>query len=390
MKWSPQQAKALESVSAWLQRTDQQTFYLAGYAGTGKTTLARHLAESAGRVLYASYTGKAASVMRKNGCYAATTIHRLIYCVHEKSRVHLRELQKALEKSEGEERKQIIKEIEAEKQALRRPGWSLNPNSKVREADLVVIDECSMVDSRIGRDLESFGVPILVLGDPAQLPPVRGGGYFTDRKPDVMLTEIHRQARDNPIIDLATRIRSHKMPGEGCYGDSKVIVGKPSRELVESCDQIIVGSNKTRRSVNSHVRQLAGRGLGPEVGDKLVCLRNNHETGLLNGTTWWIVDIQHVDDRVKVGVTLRCEEGRAVDTIIHRQYFKGDEPDFYEIRDADCFDYGYALTAHKSQGSQWPRVCVFDEGWIFKSDRWKWLYTAVTRASDSVIISRRN
>ena len=57
-----------------------------------------------------------------------------------------------------------------------------------------------MVDEDLGRDLLSFGKPVLVLGDPAQLPPVKGGGFFTEAEPDVMLTEVHRQAADNPII----------------------------------------------------------------------------------------------------------------------------------------------------------------------------------------------
>ena len=64
-----------------------------------------------------------------------------------------------------------------------------------------------MVDEELGRDLLSFGKPVLVLGDPAQLPPVKGGGFFTEAEPDIMLTEVHRQAADNPIIRMSMVVR---------------------------------------------------------------------------------------------------------------------------------------------------------------------------------------
>ena len=99
--------------------------------------------------------------------------------------------------------------MEAERKRLAQPAFTLNQFSPVKDAGLVVIDECSMVDDRMGQDLLSFGTKVLVLGDPAQLPPVRGSGFFTDTEtPDVMLTEIHRQAKDNPIIAMATKVRN--------------------------------------------------------------------------------------------------------------------------------------------------------------------------------------
>ena len=70
-----------------------------------------------------------------------------------------------------------------------------------------MIDECSMVDAELGRDLMSFDVPVLVLGDPAQLPPIQGGGFFTEAEPDAMLTEVHRQAQDDPIVRLSMEVR---------------------------------------------------------------------------------------------------------------------------------------------------------------------------------------
>jgi len=255
-----------------------------------------------------------------------------------------------------------------------------------------VIDEVSMVGERIGVDLESFGVKILVLGDPAQLPPVRGSGYFTEQKPDVMLTEIHRQAAGNPIIELATKVRMGETLRAGQYGDSLVMDGKPDRSMVMGADQILVGKNLTRRQVNSQVRRLLGRGHDdlPVVDDKVVCLRNDREWGLLNGTLWNVIEVDCVDGIELLSMTVGVE-GFDVTVQAHTHYFKGieDQLPYYEIRNAQCFDYGYALTTHKAQGSQWPYVFVFDESKVFRHNANRWLYTAITRAADRITICRK-
>ncbi len=403
MNWSPQQTRAIDEVNRWL-KTKQPVFRLFGFAGTGKTTLAKHLASGAGRVIFAAFTGKAASVLTSKGCPAGT-IHSLIYMPSSRSRLKLLELQNNLAEVINELRsesdwqtndKPEVKELKAkileEQERLKRPAFILNPDSDIRHADLIVIDEVSMVDERIGQDLESFGVPILVLGDPAQLPPVRGGGFFTNQEPDIMLTEIHRQAAGNPIIDLATRVRKGEILRVGQYGSSLVLDGKPSQELVTGADQILVGKNITRRQVNNKMRRLLGRGDDPlpVAGDKVVCLRNDHEVGLLNGTLWEVTDAEAVEG-VEL-MLLSVKDGDSEITVsAHTHYFKGieDQLPYYEIREAQCFDHGYALTCHKSQGSQWPNVFVFDESHVFKNSRKRWLYTAITRASDRVTICRK-
>jgi len=199
--WSPQQAAALDAVARWygsgLDR--KQVFRVFGYAGTGKTTLARHFADGLrGRVLYMAYTGKAAMVMRKNGCRGALTIHATIYSVDFNPETGVKKF--------------VLKDVD-----------------DLSDAALFVIDECSMVDEEIGKDILSFGVPVLVLGDPAQLPPVKGGGFFTDADPDVMLTEIHRQAAENPIVQMATTIREGGRLTYGAYGESRVITRAAER-----------------------------------------------------------------------------------------------------------------------------------------------------------------
>ena len=170
MQITPQQDQALKAVSAWYKDPHGAPFfYLGGYAGTGKTTLAKHFAASINGVSFCAFTGKAALVMRQKGCVGASTIHSLIYTF----------------------------DTEAPPGTLR---FIRNPLSPLLMANLVIVDECSMVNRQLGEDLLSFGKKVLVLGDPAQLPPVEGAGFFTLGEPDFLLTEIHRQAAENPII----------------------------------------------------------------------------------------------------------------------------------------------------------------------------------------------
>jgi len=403
VNWSPQQQQALDDVGRWLRERSDSVYYLAGYAGTGKTTLAKHLAEGTDRVLFGAYTGKAASVMRKRGCPMASTIHQLIYLPASKSKMHLLELKESLwdacNETPAEDQptnKTILKlrrQIEEETQRLKRPSFTLNPESSVKDANLVVIDECSMVDERMGMDLLSFKTPVLVIGDPAQLPPVKGGGFFTDREPNMMLTEIHRQAWDSPVLTLATKVRMGESLEDGEYGQSLVMHGKPQQELVCQADQILVGRNETRRRCNSRMRSLLGLGAQdelPVVGDRLVCLRNDHMEGLLNGTIWTVDEVSPGVCEDRVCLTVTNEDGQQVTVEAHVHFFQGRESElpYYEIREAQLFDFGYALTTHKSQGSQWPSVFIFDESYVFRGSAKNWLYTAITRASEKVVVCR--
>lgn len=397
MDWSPQQEDALAAVEAWLANPQQQVFYLAGYAGTGKTTLAKYLADGVGGlVLFGAFTGKAALVLRQRGCHGAQTIHQMIYRPKNKSEARYRDLQEALIEAQSkvpmniDEIHAIEKDIADEEQNLKRPSFTLNLDSDAAEAALIVIDEVSMVGQDMGEDLESFGRPILCLGDPAQLPPVGGAGYFTRRKPDMTLTEIHRQAEGSPIIGMATKVRSGDWLGEGDYGEGCRVIkkGTLSLEQMAEFDQILCGRNKTRRIINSRMRRehLQRETHLPEPGDRLVCLRNNHDLGLLNGSIWIVLEAEVVNDD-EIGLTLNDEDSDAViTTVAHRHYFEDREPAPFQIRERDSFDYGYALTVHKSQGSQWPNVAVVDESWCFRDDAKKHLYTAVTRAQEAVTV----
>ncbi len=407
MKWGPEQDKALGEVADWMNDRGQQLFRLFGYAGTGKTTLAKHFAEGVeGNVLFGAYTGKAAHVLRTKGCANASTIHSLIYHSKDQGRANLKEMELELGellmelKNEGSGEEEINshpnvitlrQRLVDERSTLARPIFTLNRDSVVKDAELVVIDECSMVDGQMGQDLLSFGTKVLVLGDPAQLPPVFGAGFFTeDVKPDIMLTDIHRQASDNPIIAMATRVRNGQALDLGTYGESEVIDRSAVRQDdVINCNQVLVGKNATRHASNKRLRALLGiTEEFPVVDDKLVCLRNNSELGLLNGAIWNIEDIGHMDSHlIRMSVSPELG-GTPVELEAHMAYFRGEKVEWYERKEAQEFDYGYALTVHKSQGSQWDNVMLFDESWVFRQDRWRWLYTGITRAAEKITVVR--
>jgi exodeoxyribonuclease-5 len=246
----------------------------------------------------------------------------------------------------------------------------------------------------LAADLLRYRKPILVLGDPAQLPPVKGAGYFINANPDVMLTEIHRQAADNPIIRMATVVREGGQLECGQYGDSSVIRrGVMSPDQVAKADQVLVGKNATRRQYNSRLRAAMGfSGEYPATGDKLVCLKNDKPLGIFNGGLFCAGEIERGNSRhLEFWAHSEDFPSRApVKCVVRREFFIGaaDDIPWQELRGTQQFDYGYALTCHKSQGSQWDDVIAYDESAIFREDAAKWLYTAITRAAKTITVVR--
>lgn len=372
MEWSPQQDHALISISRWLKSpSSPQVFKLFGYAGTGKTTLIKEIANFiSGTVLYMAFTGKAALVMQKKDCYGASTIHSAIY--------------KAIED-------QVTGKVE----------FILNRDSPVSTADLVIVDEVSMVNEDLGMDLLYYGTKILVLGDPFQLPPVGGEGFFTTGTPDVMLTEIHRQAWDNPIIRMSLDIREGNNIRTESYGDSKIIdrrwIEDPRFDtLLSRVDQVICGTNRTRMNLNNRVRKVKGIAdpaniSEPQVNDKLVCIRNNKQKGLLNGGLWKVESVRKGEYFNMNVSSLDMIDGNTdnVDVRVPHEFFYGAEGtlDWRERKKIDEFTFGEVLTVHKSQGSQWDQVLVIDESPLFGDFSKQHLYTAVTRAAERVYIT---
>lgn len=387
MQLSPGQADAANKVGAWLKDKSKPFFYLAGYAGTGKTSIARYLSGLQDKpVGFAAYTGKAASVLQKKGI-PASTIHSLIYEVEPLDEDRAKELQDALQAAKTEEeQKQVREEIKE----LYKPKFTLRRDSPLRELGLLVVDEVSMVGEEIGQDLLSFGVPVLVLGDPGQLPPVSGEGYFTGRTPDVLLTEIHRQAAGNPIIGMATIVRQGGRLKAGRVGESEVVWKTKFNEgFYTSYDQVICGRNATRRSINSRIRDKLGyTGGAPEEGEKIICLKNNKELGILNGTQWTVDSCE--DNGIYLYLGLKAEGFKAGDKPLYLDAHPFDVDfnamPYYERRKFEEFDFGYAITCHKSQGSQWGSIIIFNESYCFRENANKWLYTALTRAEEKVMV----
>lgn len=425
-----EQDRAIDAVARWYNngQARKPVFKLFGYAGTGKTTLAKHFAEGVkGDVMFGAFTGKAASVLRAKKCENASTIHQMIYRPTTKSRKRLDALTNDLEllykeigpPEEGKREarrapRKLINEIEREREELGQPGFVLkefigpegydettHERTPMMDPQLLILDECSMIAERMAADLMSFGVPILVLGDPAQLPPVKGNAAFTNSDPDFMLTEIHRQAEGDPIIQLATLVREGKRLTQGEYGRSRVChKGEITKELALAHDQIIVGRNLTRHRLNRLWRVWKGvdKKDPPHVGERLVCLKNDHNLGLLNGTLWEVTKVSLTgidpwDPDARLLLDLK-ESGplqpvNLADVIAYSDCFydAGAKRDWKSVGGAQQFDYGYALTAHKAQGSQWDKVLIRDESRCFREDANKWLYTAITRASDAVTIA---
>lgn len=247
-EWFEEQERLLYHEGDDCSPMEQPIFRVFGYAGTGKTTTIRHIMDQLGirsETLFAAYTGKAAMVMRKTGL-PARTIHSLIYEPVAPDSNECEKLSKAYKLETDPTLKAQLKQELREKSKVH---FILRDreNSGLKQARLLVLDECSMVNDEMLADLLSFNVPMLVLGDPGQLPPIDGEGALTRTTPDVMLTEIHRQAKGNPIIDFATRARNGiYIPRIAMGTSSHCLQASLSSEQVLKFDQIITGKNFTR------------------------------------------------------------------------------------------------------------------------------------------------
>lgn len=414
MELYPEQEAAkglmIEWFTAWNNgATDQQIFRIFGYAGVGKTitieaTVADLILPTGDRanIAYGAYTGKAALVMQRAGV-PAKTIHSLIYVPIFPDRAFCNELKKELVVARaGKPRNApLIKSLAEQLREASVISYELNTASPINMCDLVVLDECSMVNDELLQDLLGFGKPMLVLGDPGQLPPIKGTGALISVKPNVMLTKIHRQALENPIINLSMRARQGLSIPQGEYGTSShVSVREVSSDEFKAFDQILVGKNKTRRAINQRMRQILGFAsispVFPAEGDKLICLRNNKTLGLLNGLLCTVKDVvDEYDTTLEIVICTEDNPDHEMGVRISKAYFEEynkpgtlDAMDWHDFRNMQEFDYGYAITVHKSQGSQWDHVGFFDDRMLSwnKKQRQRWLYTGITRAVESITL----
>lgn len=364
---SDQQAQAVRAIGKRDQWRNGHA-WLAGFAGSGKSSIAPFIVDEFGaqRPLFVAPTNKAARVLSSKVGLPAMSIHKAIYYPPD-------------EAPDGE------------------LGWTLNRDGPAATADLIVCDEASMVGTRLGRDLMSFGVPVVAIGDPGQLPPVQDDPFFCAGNPDFLLTEIHRQARDNPIIALSQHIREGGRLTPGRMGDAVTIAERGDVEMPDIMPQIIVGTHKRRWNVTAKVRKHLGYdGWLPQPGEPLVSRKNNPESGLINGdeltctgAAWRRPGEFHCADIETDRGLLGTYDGLFLE---HRERERRparlDErsPEWIAQRAHDHLDFAHAITCHVAQGSQWDSVLVFDEGAVFRSEARKWTYTACTRAAKKLTV----
>ena len=383
-----------------LQRYKNKEKYtvIAGYAGAGKSTLVRFIIEELKTygvketdVCFACFTGKAAQVLLKKGNKNVITLHKLLY--------------KSIPKESG--------------------GFVRIPNPSI-PYKIVVVDEVSMAPKTLMDLLFKHNVYVICLGDPFQLPPVdkKEDNHLLDA-PHIFLDEIMRQAQESEIIQLSMAIRENR-PIEAFQGKEVQILNKEELNtgMLTWADQILVATNATRVSINTQMRQLLNFGEKPQDGDKIICLRNywdcfsDNEEPLVNGTIG-ILKNSFLTKRYLPNIVKSIDGLSHIDLIMgdfisdSGMYFHSLEMDKKMIDTGDFsldwktvyqlnrnpktrdippleFTYGYAITCHKAQGSEWDKVLVIEEDFPrVKLEHARWLYTAATRAVDKLVIRRK-
>lgn len=387
-----------KAITAVLNRFNQNKKYavISGWAGTGKSTIVkeivRRLPVHKESVVFAAFTGKACEVLKRHGNDEVSTLHKLLY--------------KSILRPDGTYLRRAVTEIPYR---------------------VVVVDECSMIPLEMVDILNSLhDVFVIYLGDDAQLPPIKkdADNHLLDN-PLVKLTEIFRQEGDSDIIDVATDIREGRPLNYFKGRDVQII---PKTDLSDGmllwADVVICATNKTRHYLNKYIRELKGMSGEIAEGEKVICLHNNwdkesdpDEYPLINGTIGYISQIHegHISfPKYLVGTNavnempiytyhFQSEDNQMYYNVnVDKQQFLTEKPFFdgtqvYRILKnpkwnsqlPDQMTYGYAMTAWKAQGSQWPKVLVYEESFPYEKDtRQKFLYTAVTRATEKLVIVR--
>lgn len=369
---------------------------IAGYAGSGKSTLVKFIIEALQvpkeEVCYVAFTGKAATVLKQKGCPNAITAHKLLY------------------------------------QARPKPDGTFifmpKEKSELGEYKVIVVDEVSMLPKKMWNLLISHGIYVIALGDPGQLPPVsKDDDNQVLECPHVFLDEIMRQAQESEIIRLSMHVREGKPLEEFKCEGNQVQIFTPDQVvsgMYDWADQILCATNATRTEINNFVRQQKGFGEEPQIGDKIISLRNHWEEfslsgswALTNGAIGTIVNCSSasysvpryiLDKPVQFLWTTMQLEDDDVFNMLPVDYIglkTGQSPltsrqQYQMSMNKRCVDppyefaYAYGITCHKAQGSEWDKVLVFEEKFPFDPEEHKrWLYTAITRAKEKLVIVRK-
>jgi len=380
------QINALNSILTWYHNPSKPYLTLGGYAGTGKTSLLAGLRQVLFKlnpkltVAFCAFTGKASLVLEQT-----LTTHQ-----SRKPRDRISTIHSLIYAPIMDDRGSIL-------------GWKTKSELKT---DLIIVDEASMLDKQLWQDLLSFGVPILAVGDHGQLPPIRPGFNLME-KPDIRLEVIHRQAADNPIIHLSMLARKNGQIPFGKFGQGVRKLNRFDSQTGDEVEQILsanyleslilTGFNTSRMELNKQIRIFRGYETeNPQPGDRVICLRNNLKKGLYNGMIGEIIKIQSADKNASCKPCFEAEINLENDNLkyagnILKKQFNNPISCSQELKgkdDYDLFDFGYALTVHKAQGSQAKKVVLFEErNRHMTDDDWRrWLYTGITRAEVELTI----
>jgi len=336
-------------------KQDVQVQTLGGYAGTGKTTTIKNVRESLKskkmNFAVAAYTGKAANVLRGKGI-DASTIHRLIYAPF---------------KNENEETIWYVKD-------------KFHPD--IIDIQGFIIDEASMVNKEIYHDLVSFQKPIIFVGDHGQLEPIGGHKFNLMSEPMYRLEEVHRNAGE--IAIFAEHLRKGNTASSFTAAEKVQLVKATAihNDHLAGVDQVIVAFNGQRVEINNRVRSYNRLDyVYLSVGEKVICLRNNHKEGLFNGQQGTVTAISDDGDHFD----FRTEDNYFFYNILFDpEIFGQEKPELDFRKKENPFDYAYAITCHKAQGDEFGSVIVYEK----ECDLWehkRWAYTAASRASKSLI-----
>lgn len=406
------QQVAMDMVAAFMKAPTPIPAVLTGFAGTGKTTIIRTICQTYGEPVILAPTGKAALRVKEATGFDAQTIHSWLY--------HPKEDEKS-----GEVKFQ------------NRKAESISTTSN----NLVIVDEASMVTrdlwERIWDVCQILGMRVLMVGDPFQLAPVEMN-KDPSTKPFSCLTEIvtpftahlsqvTRQALDSPVLRASMLVRESNRIDEPLRLLTRVFskqFDQKCMEMHQSGGVVIVHRNVTRHRVNQVVRAQLNYGEAVMAGEPLLVTRNNYGVNRFNGEVLrldqWITpakDSMVVRDnyknisralsfghaKVEGSEVMLCQEeihGQAADmteTVIRRysgrfyeDHLNGEEAGFsnekkYKGPPHLHANLGYALSAHKSQGSEWDNVLVLIENSVKATtyEGRRWLYTALTRAKQN-------
>jgi len=370
---------------------DMDYISLGGLAGTGKTTLLSELTRThhqlmRNRIAFVTFTGKASIVLRNkiehliNETDFIGTIHSLLYVpiIDPKT-------------------KDVI-------------GWS---SKGALDYDLIIIDEASMVNNELWKDLISYEIPIIAVGDHGQLPPIGKTNFSLMSDPDFKLETIHRQAQDNPIIKLSQIARNEGYinqkiygPGVACLDWSDPIARKSLLAFKSGQNsQILCGMNKTRVKLNQQIRSNLGFDRPePFPNEKVICLKNNkNHFNIMNGQMGFLTDVKMVSDNsYEIKVKMDGIDREVISLAPRKIFNMINQGSIYDLlKDPkikadklkckypiDFFDFGYAISVHKSQGSEWNKILLIEEYNSYQSedDCARWLYTAITRAKEKLLV----